>query len=85
MPYIKQAARPELDKHIDRLNDMALDPGELTYIIYKLLLYICHRNRCYATYATVVGIVSCVKDELYRREIVPYEDQKIIENGDVNP
>lgn len=32
---------------------------------------------------TVLGMLECCKMELYRRHVAPYEDEKIIENGDV--
>lgn len=32
---------------------------------------------------TILGVLECVKLELYRRVAAPYEDRKIEENGDV--
>ena len=32
-----------------------------------------------------MGVLSCVGAEFYRRVIAPYEDKKIIQNGDVEP
>jgi len=37
----------------------------------------------YADYNEVMGVLECVKQELYRRLIVPYENKKKEENGDV--
>ena len=37
----------------------------------------------YALYNAVIGVLECAKMELYRRQISPYEDRKIAENGDV--
>jgi hypothetical protein len=31
----------------------------------------------------VVGVLECAKLEIYRRIAAPYEDKKIVENGDV--
>ena len=31
----------------------------------------------------IIGALECAKLELYRRVAAPYEDDKIIENGDV--
>jgi hypothetical protein len=34
---------------------------------------------------TAIGALECAKLELYRRVAAPYEDRKVIENGDVLP
>jgi len=31
----------------------------------------------------MIGVLECVKQEFYRRKVAPYEDIKIIENGDI--
>lgn len=33
----------------------------------------------------ITGVVRCCQMELYRRVAVPYEEKKIVENGDVYP
>ena len=30
-----------------------------------------------------MGVLECIKQEFYRRVAAPYEDIKIVENGDV--
>jgi len=55
--------------------------GHLNYIITKLL--ISTNPNSYTEFNDLVGVLESVKLEFYRREIVPYEDKKIIENGDV--
>ncbi len=37
----------------------------------------------YTTYNEVVGVLECVKQEIYRRVIGPYENEKKHANGDV--
>jgi len=37
----------------------------------------------YSVYNRLIGVLECVKQEYYRRKIASYEDEKIIENGDV--
>jgi len=37
----------------------------------------------YDDYNTLIGVLENIKLELYRRKIIPYEDIKIKENGDV--
>ena len=37
----------------------------------------------YHHYNQLIGVLECAKLELYRRLIAPYEDVKIIDDGDV--
>ena len=56
--------------------------GNMNYIFTKLL------KQCYGdSYAEIndaLGVISAVQLEFYRRVAVPYEDQKIYDNGDVD-
>ena len=79
-------------KKVDKLRDsvshshMATHPGTLNYIITRLCDYWCRDyagEANYEKYNTVIGVLECVKQELYRRQIAPYEDEKCKENGDV--
>jgi hypothetical protein len=79
MPYIKHR-RDFLEVHPRE----AESAGEVNFVITSILgSYIKVPN--YQTYNEVVGVLECVKQELYRRVIGKYEDQKIRENGDVYP
>lgn len=80
MPYIKRVYRPELDRAIECLPEKMTE-GELNYFITRMLLTT--EPKTYADYNTLVGVLECIKLEFYRRAIVPYEDRKVIENGDV--
>jgi len=83
MPYIKQKDRPKFDS---ALKDFPVPDteGELNYILTKLChQYIQKKGKTYSTYNQVVGVLDCAKLEIYRRHVGIYEDQKIIENGDV--
>ena len=67
-------------------SDMAYHPGTLNYIITRLCDYWCRDwqgESNYAKYNAVIGVLECVKQELYRRQIAPYEEVKCEENGDV--
>ena len=55
--------------------------GHLNYIITRLILEI--KPEGYKELNAILGVLESVKFELYRRKIAPYEDEKIIENGDV--
>ncbi len=78
----------KLDKLRDSVSHshMATHPGTLNYIITRLCDYWCRDwqgESNYAKYNTVIGVLECVKQEFYRRQIAPYEDVKCEENGDV--
>lgn len=79
MPYI-----PEINRK--PLVDGKFSPssaGELNFLI----TYLCDRylkdNLSYNKINEVIGVLECSKLELYRRIAAPYEDTKILENGDV--
>ncbi len=80
MPYIDKAARERLAG-----GSPAESPGELNYQITRLLDdYIQRQGGVrYAHLNEVVGVLECVKLELYRRLAAPYEDRKRDESGDV--
>jgi len=80
MPYIKQQTRQEL-------KNRAREPWTLGELNYKITLmikdYLDGEGHRYATYAGVIGVLETIILELYRRVVVPYEEKKISENGDV--
>ncbi len=81
MPYIKEKYRKEID--MGRIPD---SPGELNYQITTAILdYLGGEGAVviYSDYNEVMGVLECVKQELYRKAISKYEDKKIKENGDV--
>lgn len=80
MPYIKSEDRAAI--LIDEAN--IEDAGELNFFITTLINYYIDKNtKCYTTLNEVIGVLECAKLELYRRIVAPYEDIKILENGDV--
>ena len=81
MPYILQEQREELDQWLGSLRLFDLPPGELNYIITKLLLS--YQPRSYADYNMLIGVLESVKLEFYRRAMAVYEDKRKEENGDV--
>ena len=83
MPYIEQDAR-------DILNDVSpcthgyMGPGELNYFLTKeCLRYVKQKGESYTTYNAVIGVLQCMTQEIYRRIVAPYEDQKKRCNGEV--
>lgn len=79
MPYIKQERRD--------LIDLGLIPetaGELNFVITSLILaYQRKKGLSYRTINDIVGALEGAKLEYYRRIAVPYENGKMLDNGDV--
>jgi len=84
MPYISQDDRLDLFT-----NDNGPEPnhaGELNCLFTSIIIkYIDQHGLRYSTLNDVIGVLECCKLELYRRIIIPYEDRKIAENGDIYP
>ncbi len=87
MPYIKQEDRQkfnylikELIEKIEDLDEKDVD-GSLNYIFTKIIKSVYKPK--YFNYNRAIGMLECVKQELYRRVIGPYENIKEQENGDV--
>jgi hypothetical protein len=79
MPYITEESRNQIDEGAFPNNE-----GELNYMISSLLdEYLAEYGCNYANLNQVVGVLECAKLEIYRRMAAPYEDKKILENGDV--
>lgn len=78
MPYIPQDARKLLSE--GRKPDTA---GELNYLITRLVdEFLMRKGVSYTHINAAVGVLECAKMELYRRIASPYEDSKVMENGD---
>ena len=78
-PYISQERRHEID-------EQSVTPGntgELTYALYRACLDYLPQGARFADYSQVIAALECTKLEFYRRHVVPYEDTKIAETGDV--
>jgi hypothetical protein len=85
MPYIKEE---------ERSGECPETEGQLAYQLTTKILDYLYGNQLrvkakeftpmrFKDYAMAVGIIECVKQELYRRVVAPYEDKKCKENGDV--
>lgn len=86
MPYIKQDRRDWLYE-LDGGNlcpFQVTSAGELNYLItIAITSYISSKKLSYQTINDIVGAIEGAKLEFYRRIVVPYEDNKIKDNGDV--
>jgi hypothetical protein len=91
MPYVTKILRTlELDNAIsavvNEISDENLNPGLVNYTISTILgrlLY--NQDLSYRNINQLIGVLECVKMELYRRIAIPYEDKMIERNGDVFP
>ncbi|KKL22843.1 hypothetical protein LCGC14_2431340 [marine sediment metagenome] len=87
MPYITAEQRKKYDGTIDALVSSIDGPGELNYVITK----ICHKclypklgNYGYTDLNRIMGVLESVKQEFYRKVVVPYENLKRLKNGPVS-
>lgn len=89
MPYISPKAR---EIFIGVLNEfgavledqgLPLTPGELNYLITRIVFMTLPRDPDYSDYSRVRGVLADVSSEFYRRLMIPYEDYKHAVNGDV--
>ena len=79
MPYIRKDRRKSLLK-----GDIPMNPGELNFLFSTTALnYLIKHGTTYQNINDVIGALEGCKLELYRRVAVPYEDNKIKENGDI--
>ena len=84
MPYIKREGRKEIDPFVEALFSNLETRGDMNYAITKLLhKYIKRAGLKYRNLNDAIGIVECVKLELYRKIVSNYEDIKIDENRDI--
>lgn len=79
MPYINAKYRDDLEEYLNPQT-----PGELNYLFYRIAKNYLHQfGMSYKTINDIVGAYESSKLEFYRRLAGPYEDEKILENGDV--
>ena len=79
MPYIERVRRGKVLTVIPPES-----AGELNYAFTTLIKdYIKRKDESYQVYNDIIGALEGAKLELYRRHTAPYEDKKIIANGDL--
>lgn len=80
MPYIKQDRRAGINTR----EEAPVSAGELNFLLTKIVHEYWQINgENYQAFNDIIGALEGCKLELYRRKVAPYEDVKIIENGDV--
>ena len=89
MPYIDENERDKFEKDLNQISHNILTMGEMNYCISTMVSNFLERideiegKVGYHHYNQLIGVLECAKLELYRRLIAPYEDVKIIDDGDV--
>lgn len=97
MPYITNEKREQVNTQLGYLIDAVVDasnkdasalPGILNYCITVMIKATYHavtgkKKLSYADHNSAMGMLECAKQEFYRRNTAPYEDEKVVENGDV--
>ncbi|MDD2711237.1 MAG: hypothetical protein PHV34_24945 [Verrucomicrobiae bacterium] len=87
MPYIKPENRkpydPLINELVAELKKHGSQAGDLNYVFSRVAKALLQANLRYDEANKLIGAIECVKLELYRRAIAPYEDGKIVENGDI--
>ena len=84
MPYVTSEARNRLQEDTERLSNKCRTVGELNFVITVVLhRWLYDHGISYDEVNKLSGVISCVSKEFYAMVARPYEDQKIIENGDI--
>jgi len=93
MPYIKKEDRAYFENSIrDIVSSLGTQDndgmaGMFNYVISKICKDLCDPRcggeRRYARMNMIVGALESVKTEFNRRVVAPYEDGKIISEGDI--
>ena len=88
MPYIKKEDRERyreaLAQIVGALESIPEEDrdGHINYVVTVMLKRL-YKPPKYRRYNKAIGVLECIKQELYRIMIAPYEDTKIEQNGDV--
>ena len=78
MPYIEEESRGALRETL-----FAMCPGELNYLFTYIINEYVNHDFNYQRINDVIGALEGAKLEFYRRHVVPYEEEKRRQNGDV--
>jgi hypothetical protein len=82
MPYIEQADRKPYTDVLDQLPRIT-SVGDLNFVLTTIYLRYFNGVGGYGRINDVIGAIESSKLEFYRRVAVPFENEKIIVNGDV--
>ena len=87
MPYIKLEDRANYDDDIFdivvHLGENGWPSGHVNYVIFSIVLDWFRARPCYATICSIMGTLSSVAQEFYRKQAAPYEDEAEKKNGPI--
>lgn len=84
MPYILPEDREKFDEFVTILGAMINSKGDLNYVICEIVGRLILKTKIsYTAISEWIDGVNGAERELTRRLLDPYEDIKILENGDV--
>lgn len=92
MPYVTEKWKYKYQQCLERLSYRLVEDtfggrennGVVVYVIYLLLKRIYGREASnFEVKSNALKVLESAKLEYFRRVMAPYEDKKIIENGDV--
>jgi hypothetical protein len=89
MPYTtlqdREKFNPTFQEFLLKMeNCRDISKGDLTYLLYVLAKrYIQLKGKSYTHISSAISSLIDAAEELRRRELNPYEDEKIKENGDI--
>jgi hypothetical protein len=88
MPYLAEGDRQAVDELVEKIREASIaGAGTLNYLFTQICIaYLAEATPArYIHMNDLIGALECAKLELYRRLVVPYEETKIAQNGDVYP
>ena len=89
MPYIKKDKRLRYDIQLEILADLINEvpeeekAGVVNYVVTRIIHRVFQPPK-YNTYNSAMGVLECIKQELYRKVVAPYENLKEKEHGSVD-
>ena len=87
MPYIEKKRRDVIDNNIkmliEQLEIQGWNPGDVNYVIFKILRSWFNYQPRYHTICSIMGTLSSVSKEFYRKVATPYEEMAEKKNGPI--
>jgi hypothetical protein len=87
MPYTEKKDREKYEPCLNllrgKMRSIENSKGDLTYLVYSLGIEYFKGKESYTNISNAVGSLQDAAEEIRRRHLNPYEDEKIKENGDV--
>lgn len=82
MPYIPQENRKKMDEVVFQMINNGVEPdGKLNYVLFKFCKETVKPS--YNNYKNFIAELNECANEIRRRMLSEYEDQKILDHGDV--